>query len=84
MQVLPSVRTFGDRTGGGGGIPLSVELPNGWSVRYSSSPMTDIDGNQIEFGVDPDEKVDITDEDLLRGVDTIIEAARTWIRSFLK
>lgn len=84
MQVLPQVRTFGDRTGGGGGIPLSVEMPNGWSVRYSSSPMTDAAGNQIEFGVEPDVKVDITDEDMLRGVDTIIEAARGWINSFLK
>lgn len=84
MKVLPQVVVFGDRTGGGGGIPFSTELPNGWSVRYSSAPMTDVDGRHIEFGVDPDVKVDITEEDMIRGVDTIIESARSWINSFVK
>ena len=26
-------------TGGGSGLPFSSELPNGWSVRFSASPM---------------------------------------------
>ena len=37
-----------------------------------------------ETGVDPDVKVDITEEDMIRGVDTIIESARSWINSFVK
>ncbi len=84
MRALPQVRVFGDRTGGGGGVPLSLEMPNGWSVRYSSAPMTDAQGNHIEFGVEPDVRVDITESDMLRGVDTIIESAREWINSFLR
>lgn len=81
MKALPQVRVFGDRTGGGGGIPSSFELPNGWSVRYSACPMLDSDRNQIEFGVEPDVRVDISETDLARGVDTIIESARAWINS---
>lgn len=81
MRYVPQSRIFGDRTGGGGGIPLSSELPNGWSVRYSSSPMLDADGNHIESGIMPDESVSITDSDFIKGVDTIIEAARQWIQS---
>lgn len=84
IKELPDVRVFGDRTGGGGGIPLSTELPNGWSVRYSSAPMTDAAGNHIESGVEPDVRVDISEEDMIRGVDTIIESAREWLNSLMK
>ena len=37
--MLPNVVQVGDTTGGGSGFPLSSELPNGWSVRFSSSPI---------------------------------------------
>ena len=75
MKQLPSVTIVGDKTGGGSGLPFSSEIPNGWSVRFSASPMFDPDMNQIEFGIDPDEKVDMTSEDIERGKDTIIETA---------
>ena len=37
--------------------------------------------NQTEFGIDPDVEVDMTDEDIDRGLDTIIEKARLIIKS---
>ncbi len=81
IKLLPQVKVFGDTTGGGGGLPMSAELPCGWSVRYSSSPMLDIDKRHIEFGVAPDSVVNISDEDFQRGVDTIIECAKKWLIS---
>ena len=75
MRVLPYVTTMGDRTGGGSGLPFTSELPNGWSVRFSASPMLDADQRHTEFGIDPDIPVDMTDEDMQKGLDTIIEAA---------
>ena len=81
MKQLPKVIVIGDKTGGGSGLPFSSELPNGWSVRFSASPMFDPDMNHIEFGVAPDIKVDMTSEDIHKGVDTIIETAREYLRN---
>lgn len=84
ISTLEQVRVFGDRTGGGGGIPLSFELPNGWSVRYSSSPMYDLDYKDIEFGVEPDVRVGIYDVDMQHGIDSIIETAIDWLSNYDK
>lgn len=75
MSYLPNVTIIGDRTGGGSGLPLSSEIPNGWWVRFSASPMLNAEKGQIEFGIDPDIKVDMTKEDMLNGIDTILETA---------
>ena len=80
MRTLPLVTIVGDRTGGGSGLPFSSELPNGWSVRFSACPSFDVDMQHTEFGIDPDVRVDMTDEDRARGVDTIIEAARELLK----
>lgn len=76
VKYCPLVTVMGDQTGGGSGLPFSSELPNGWSVRFSAAPMFDRDMNQIEFGIQPDIQVSITDEDRAKGIDTVIEAAR--------
>ena len=76
MRTLPLVTVIGDRTGGGSGLPFSSELPNGWSVRFSACPSFDTDMKHIEFGIEPDIRVDMNDEDHTRNVDTIIETAR--------
>lgn len=76
MRTLPLVTIVGDRTGGGSGLPFSSELPNGWSVRFSACPSFDVDMQHTEFGIDPDVRVDMLDEDRERGLDTIIETAR--------
>lgn len=75
MRMMPYVKTLGDRTGGGSGFPFSSELPNGWSVRFSASPMLDAQKKCTEFGIDPDFPVEMTPEDIQRGKDTLIEAA---------
>lgn len=75
MKQLPHVTILGDKTGGGSGLPFSSELPNGWSIRFSASPMFDPEMNQLEFGIAPDRKVDMTSEDMHRGKDTMIEQA---------
>lgn len=75
MRLLPQVTIVGDRTGGGSGLPMSTELPNGWSLRYSSSPMYDVEMQHTEFGIDPDVPVNILAADRQRGVDTIVRIA---------
>ena len=81
MNCLPQVILLGDKTGGGSGLPFSSELPNGWGVRFSASPMLDAQKQHIEFGIDPDVKLDMTDEDEDQGRDTLIEAARALLNS---
>lgn len=80
MKQLPNVVIIGDQTGGGGGLPMNSELPNGWMVRYSACPMYDADMNNIEFGISPDMKVDMSPADISKGIDTIIETAITYLK----
>lgn len=75
MKLAPYAIVVGDSTGGGGGLPISSELPNGWMVRFSSSPMFDAAMHHIEWGIAPDVKVDLKNEDVDNGYDTIIESA---------
>lgn len=75
MKYAPNAVIIGDKTGGGGGMPLSSELPNGWMVRFSASPMYDAEMENTEWGIDPDVKTDMSDFDKMMGYDTIIEEA---------
>ena len=77
MKCCPNVTVMGDQTGGGSGMPFSSELPNGWSVRFSACPMYDREMRHIEFGIQPDITVALTPEDRTKGLDTLIESART-------
>lgn len=79
MHELPNVRLVGDHTGGGSGLPMSSSLPNGWSVRFSACPMYDVNKKSTEQGIAPDVNVQLKQEDLLKGEDTIIEEARRLI-----
>ena len=76
MKALPNAKIVGDHTGGGAGLPFSSTLPNGWVVRFSAVPMYDAHRQSTEFGIAPDHAVGLSQEDLLRGEDTIIEYAR--------
>jgi len=80
MQNFPHVTVIGDRTGGGGGTPASAELPNGWIVRYSSTQTFTPDGFNVEDGIPPDIRMDLTEADRLRGVDTMLERAMEEIK----
>lgn len=75
MKQFPLITIVGDKTGGGSGLPFTSEIPCGWSIRFSASPMLDPQMNQIEFGINPDVKVDMTSEDMQKGKDTMIEYA---------
>ena len=75
MKMVPNAILVGDKSGGGGGLPLSSEIPNGWMVRFSSVPMYDANKDHIEWGIEPHIKVDMSAEDIERGVDSIIEKA---------
>ena len=77
MHCLPNVTLVGDHTGGGSGMPMNNSLPNGWNVRFSACPMYDANKQQTEFGIDPDMKVDLTNDITIGSYrDDIIEAAR--------
>lgn len=79
VKHLPFVTLMGDTTGGGGGLPRSSELPNGWAVRYSASVMTDANDQHVEHGIAPHYRVDLDPNDISQGKDTLIEAAITYI-----
>lgn len=81
LKGLPRITIVGDRTGGGSGMPLSSELPNGWSVRFSACPMLDRNMQHTEFGIDPDVRCDILSADFERGIDTILESAREILKN---
>ena len=77
MKVLDNVTIIGDRTGGGGGIPCNFDLPNGWYVRLSTTPMLDINKVHTEYGIDPTEgfKVDMAEDAHITGKDAILDKA---------
>lgn len=75
MKVLPNTVLLGDQTGGGGGIPASGQLPNGWTYRMSVTQTKDMNGYQLESGVIPDIHMTLNPEDEMINRDTYIETA---------
>ncbi len=80
MKTCPNVTILGDYTGGGSGMPFTQEIPCGWSVRYSAVIIYDKDMNHTEFGIKPDIKAGMEEEDIQKGKDTIIEKAREFLK----
>lgn len=80
MRACAKVKTLGDKSGGGSGMPFSSELPNGWAVRFSASPSFDKDMQQIEFGIAPDIVCGLDSADATKGRDSLIEAARKLLK----
>jgi C-terminal processing protease CtpA/Prc len=81
MSFLPNVTLMGDQTGGGGGLPINNELPNGWRYRFSATKTLDANGNNIEFGVRPDIEVSLDSANLAEGKDDMIEEAIDFIKN---
>jgi len=76
MNNLSQVCIMGDKTGGGGGVPISSELYNGWTVKLSTNPVFDVFKRSIESGIEPDQSIELSKD---AKTDNIIEAAKTWI-----
>ena len=74
LQYAPNVTIIGGRSGGGGGLPLTHYLPNGWMVAFPSNVLFDRDMEHIENGIDPDILID-ADPYFAEGRDIIIERA---------
>lgn len=53
MRYADNALLLGGISGGGGGMPLSYELPNGWIVRFSSIKMYNREKQSIEEGIPP-------------------------------
>jgi hypothetical protein len=75
MNALPNATVVGDISGGGGGIPAFYDLPNGWLLRVSSSRFYSPSGTNIESGVPPHIKVDMTMASIAEEKDDILEKA---------
>lgn len=74
LQYAPNVTIIGGKTGGGGGLPLTHYLPNGWMVAFPSNVLLNRDKEHIENGIDPDILID-ADSEFANGRDIIIERA---------
>ena len=63
MKQLPNdqVILVGQITGGGGGLPMSHYLPNGWNLVFASNILLDKEMKNIECGIKPDFEAEIGD-----------------------
>ena len=59
MSQAPNVILVGQISGGGGGMPMSHYLPNGWDVVFSSNILLGPDKKHIEGGIKPDFEAEI-------------------------
>lgn len=75
MKHADNVTQIGGKSGGGGAMPMTHYLPNGWLVVFPANMLFDVDKNHIESGIDPDVLVNMTEEDFNAGRDTILEEA---------
>lgn len=76
MRYAERATIIGGMSGGGGGMPMSYELPCGWMVRFSSVRMFDRDTVSIEEGIRPDIEMRMISQDK----DDLIEQAIAVIR----
>ena len=77
LKQAKNVTQIGGISGGGGGMPMTHYLPNGWLVVFPGNVLFDINQNHIENGIEPDIMATSTDADIDAGRDAIIEAALT-------
>ncbi len=75
LKSQAQVIQLGDTTGGGGGLPVDYELPNGWVYRFSSTRSFLPSGGDIEMGVAPEIPLNLDTSDYSLGRDGLIEAA---------
>lgn len=77
IKQRANVTLIGQKTGGGGSIPVWFELPNGWKLRLSTNRMTTSDGRAMEAGIEPDITISKADYDASTEEDLLIATAKT-------
>ena len=75
LKLAPNVTLVGGRSGGGGGLPETYYLPNGWALVLPSNVIYDVNMQHIENGIEPDVELHISTEDKNNERDTILEKA---------
>ena len=75
VKHTDKVTQIGGITGGGGAMPMTHILPNGWFVIFPANVLYDANKQHIEDGIAPDIEVTATIEELREGKDAIIERA---------
>lgn len=78
MRYANNAKIVGGTSGGGGGMPLSYEMPCGWTVRFSSVRMYDADQKDIEQGIEPDVAVNMVSSDKDDIIEKAIEMIYNW------
>lgn len=68
MRHAPNVIQVGQITGGGGGLPMTHHLPNGWLVVFASNILLDVEMKHIEPGIAPDFEALLGDDPTKDGV----------------
>ncbi|MBT9557301.1 MAG: hypothetical protein IV100_14775 [Myxococcales bacterium] len=72
-------RVFGAPTGGGFGSGPATPLGQGWNAAMNNLECVNAEGVPLEGNAPPvDQPVSYTRQDIIDGVDTIVEAARAW------
>lgn len=74
LKHAPNVVQVGQKSGGGGGLPLTHYLPNGWLVVFPSNILLDVNKKHIEPGIEPDIEAEMGDYQTT-GKDGIVERA---------
>ena len=74
LKHAPNVIQVGQTSGGGGGLPMTHYLPNGWLVVFASNILLDVNMNHIEPGIAPDYEAVIGDFETTKK-DGIVEKA---------
>lgn len=84
MHTLPNVTLIGARTGGGGAMPFTYDLPNGWALRISVSPLLDAGMQSVEQGISPSPGCEVTAPaaELAAGHDAILDFALERARNY--
>jgi C-terminal processing protease CtpA/Prc len=77
LKHANNVTQIGGISGGGGGMPMTHYLPNGWLVVFPGNVLLDVNKQHIESGIEPDIWATSTDEDFNAGRDVLIETALT-------
>lgn len=74
MKHAPNAIQVGQISGGGGGLPMTHYLPNGWCVVFASNILLDVNKKHIEGGIAPDFEAEIGDYET-SNKDGIVEKA---------